>query len=190
MYLYLLNINKLLLFNIFLNILATVSVTSALRAIRSVLTGAASQVRFFYKHSPLSPSSIFVSLSSALQNNILENNDWLPKLAICLTAACRIITIRSRSIGPEWIQWMLRGMEEVIRSGTVLPGLGLSTKNLSNKNRVDNRLQDRSSWECPDRLDNDNNGNASSVKWLARLTVIEEVPGLIPGHTLDIFLEV
>ena len=28
------------------------------------------------------------------------------------------------------------------------------------------------------------------VQWLARLTAIQEVPGSIPGYTLDIFLEV
>ena len=28
------------------------------------------------------------------------------------------------------------------------------------------------------------------VSWLARLTVIQEVPGSIPGYTLEIFLEV
>ena len=28
------------------------------------------------------------------------------------------------------------------------------------------------------------------VWWLARLTAIQEVPGLIPGYTLEIFLEI
>ena len=27
------------------------------------------------------------------------------------------------------------------------------------------------------------------VEWLARLTAIQEVPGSIPGYTLEIFLE-
>ena len=31
---------------------------------------------------------------------------------------------------------------------------------------------------------------ACLVWWLARLTAIQEVPGLIPGYTLEIFLEV
>ena len=31
---------------------------------------------------------------------------------------------------------------------------------------------------------------ACLVQWLARLTVIQEVPGSIPGYTLEIFLEV